>query len=257
MHASLRPLLALGLAGGCLISDPAPTGIALLRISELPGACVVERNPNGEIDIPTDLPYRRARATASFRASERFPGGHHIALGYQDYDGFTGLLQMEVPPERGYGIAEYPTMNYVQATGFAEWQGGAVQFVATGIGGYLNYFMDEQGERLPGKIYALIALDGRNAQDAEVCRIVAIHASAERERMDAYDPSWLVPRPGLMITAEADKTLTPPALDDLSPPGMALVQPGEMPDPGDAPPRMDRNLPNAFATGGGGSSPCD
>jgi len=164
---------------------------------------------------------------------------------------------MEVPPERGYGLAEYPTMNYMQATGFAEWQGGSLLFAGTKIGGYLNYFMSETDDRTPGKTYALIALDGRNAQNVDVCRIVAIHASPDHERMDAYDPSWLVPRPGLMITAEADKTLTPPTLDDLSPPGTALVQPGEVPDPGEAPPPMDRKLPYSYPTGGGGSSPCD
>jgi hypothetical protein len=189
-----------------------------------------------------------------------YAGGHFVAIGYQDEDGRLGVLQMDLPPERGYGISRLPDANTTQAIGFAEWQGGAKQFVGERVAGYINYFgADAGGGTLPGTLYVLTAFEGKDASNADVCRIVAVHASAERERVNAFDPTWFARRRGLLITAE-NETFTPPTLDaaDLQPPSGNKVAPADAPpDPGQPAPPMTVHRPNAFASGGGGSSPCD
>ncbi len=254
----LLGLAASSLTAACVEPSP-PTGIAFLRISEVAGACPLEDTIDGPNQVPTDLPFRRAKATASFRASTRYPGGHYVSIGYADDDGRLGMLQMEVPPERGYGISQLPAANITQALGFAEWQGDQLLFAAQSVaGGYVNYFgANEGGGELPGKLYVLTAFDSKDASDNVVCRIVAVHASAERERVTPFDPSWLEPRPGLLITAE-NEAFVPPTLDNLASPSNAPVAPADAPpDRGDAAPPMTVHRANFFPTGGGGSSPCD
>jgi len=250
MSLRLAPVTALAVLAGCPADESHPTGIALIRVSEVAGPCPID-TLNGHARIPTDLPFRRAKATAAFRASERFDGGHIITVGYQDEDARLGHIDLEVPAERGYGIADYRDQVKVQAAGFAEWQGGTLLYAGERVDGYLNYF-SAQGSDLPGKVYALLAFDAIDG-----CRIVAVHASAEVERVTPFDPTWLVPRPGLLITNQGG-TQTTPAFDDLNMPGTGTVPPQDAPaDPGEPAPAMPTHGPNAFSDGGGGDSPCD
>jgi hypothetical protein len=70
----------------------------------------------------------------------------------------------------------------------------------------------DDGEKMPAKVYSLLAFDGKDAAGADICRIVAIHATAQYERVTEYDVAWLEPRPGLIITSEGG-ALSTPALD--------------------------------------------
>lgn len=240
------------------LSSEEPMGLALIRVSEVTGACPVEDGPDHD-ELPTNLPYRRAKATASFRASTTYAGGHYISIGYADDEGRLGMIQMEVPKDRGYGIGEYDNAGIVQSIGFAEWKDGTLDFAGTNVTGYMNYFGAEANSSdLPGTVFSLVGFAGKNADNADICRIVAIHASAERERVTPFDPSWIEPRPGLLIVGDHG-TLIPPPLDDLSPPSNAPTAPADAPaDPGEPPPPITLHGNNSFSSSGyGSSSPCD
>lgn len=240
-------------------AETPPQGLALVRVTEIDGVCPLEQDNNyGLTRIPTDLPFRRAKATAAFRESEAYPGGHFIAVGYQDPEGRVGMIQYEVPPDRGYGIAQYKDMVIRQGAGFAEWQNDQLLFAGRSVNGYLNYLSTEDGEKMPAKVYSLLAFDAKDPAGADLCRIVAIHATAQYERVTDYDVAWLEPRPGLIITSEGG-ALSTPALDNLVAPSAVPVAPAVAPpDPGAPARRMEHQGPRSFPDPSwGGGSPCD
>lgn len=271
-RALLRTLIALhvGLLAGC--TDEAPRGIAVVRLSDLPGSCPVKDacgsgapTANGAV-LDGEFPYVRSRAVASFQASSRFTGGAAIAVGWKDEAGQIGLVQAELSPTRGYGIALVPETTREgdptkppQAVGYGLWKDGALVFTPKRfIGGFVNYLPGPRddgaaGPLPPSKAYVLLITEGVNAAGETRCQVVAVHASADRERTEPWDPDWLRMRPQMLSLAGREA----PTFAGVAAP-TAVVQAVEQApaDPGGSAPFLTQ-ASYGPSCGFGGSSPCD
>ena len=240
-----------------------PQGVAYLRITSMEGHCPATQpvgpctidNSHCDVEHMTDLPFDRAQATAAFEASARWADGNLIALGFQTSDGAIGKLQVDLGPNRGYGLSDfpYPTQvpGYVETTppppegvqqgiGYVEWKDGQRVFAATSVtSGVINYGAIDPTEATTldaNTTYIHVAFDGVEADGLAACRVVGAHVVRNYDRFNAYDPSWLDPDPSaIMYQGET----SPPTFDGDTAPTANLVDPGSAPaDPGGAAPAL-------------------
>jgi hypothetical protein len=259
------------LAAGC--GPGAPQGIGYLRVSELDGACDIPEDPfHAHYPVlPTNLDYRRVHATTSFNGDSRWPGGAAIATGWQDADGKVGLVRVDVAPDRGYGPSLSPVGTFHQAVGYEEWKDGQRVFAATSFVGIVNYVpAPREGKSLlgsepppgfaPGALFLHVALTGVDAAGKPSCRIIGLHAAPDHARTERYDPSWLKPRPSMLIVESGvqDVAAAPPTFSDEAPPSTALVSPAAAPaDPVTTAPRLETHAGLPSDASGDGSDSCD
>jgi hypothetical protein len=263
---------------GC--GQATPKGIAFMRLTEQPGSCGVTMpvGPMGVDQLPP-LPSRSVHGVASFEGGSRWASGDLVAIAWQDPDGTIGRIQVDIGPERGFGVSDFPTSapnpHPQQAFGYVEWKDGQRKFTATQVFGILNYQPDTSGDtsvlpdlggtpdpnphRPPAAFFSHIAIDGVGPQGEAQCRILGLHA-ATHDRVGDYDPSWLLPNPTMLFVDGAAATYA----DDKAP-SVHLVKPSAAtPDPGGEAPKLTGTstsyLPGASTghTGGDdGSGSCD
>ena len=270
MSRASHCVAALFVASGCSSISP-PLGAAFLRVTEIPAACqaTMATGPTG-IDQFVNLPYDRAHTAAAFEGGSHF-GGDLVALGWQMGDGRIARLQVDVGPNRGYGISAFPAANpgptaaavgsepaFSQALSYVEWKGTTRTFAAQKVWGIVNYVEDKSASPdgstwPPLTLYAHVALDGIGAMGEAQCRVLGVHVAADHQRTDSYDPAWLAPSPSALVV---DGAPVPDFASD-APLTTKLVMPGTVSDPGGDPPKLGRHalaLPPGVSGGGGGDS---
>jgi hypothetical protein len=241
-----------------------PPGVAYLRITSMPGPCPATQpvgpctieNSHCDVEHMTALPFDRAQATVAFEPSPRWTGGNLIALGFQTSAGAIGRLQVDVGPNRGYGLSDFPFPSPVagapgeatppppegvqQGIGYVEWKDGRRIFAATSVtSGVINYGginPTEVSSLDPNTTYIHVAFDGIDADGLAACRIVGAHVMRDYDRFNTYDPSWLDPDPTAILYQ--DQAGPPSFAGDAAPTAM-LVDPGAAPpDPGGRAPAL-------------------
>lgn len=249
-----------------------PNGIAFVRISELNGACPVERTGTGSPPkFPDDLEFRRSHATMGVRGDSIFTGGNVITTAWKEPGGRITRMYIDVGPDRGYGATVSPSTSWTQAVGYVEWLDGVRVFSATRADGTITYeasTVDESGGafkdfsgppppgKAPGALFAHHWFTGVDDLGNTMCRLIALHADATQLREEPYDPSWLAANPTVLIVeGQAPKA---PTFDGDQAPSASLVSPDKAPkDPGSAPPRLDFKGGTLNEGVGGGGNACD
>jgi len=263
-----RCLAWIGVAGciwlaGCQEEDGG--GIAFLHIGELDGPCpAYSQNVIDRLEV---LPFRRAHAIAAYQGGSAWDGGNLIAIAWQDADGTVGRLYYDIGPDRGYGItAPAPAFDamgpreYQETTGLVQWNGDVRTFGALRSFGIVNYRTDAPPGAATdelhghGEFFAQMAYEGGDDDGDVVCRVIGVHAHPTRDRVDPYDPSWLAPNPGVMMSVTVAPTFagdTAPSTD-LVAPALAGADPG-----GPAPRMYIRNPETDQGGSGDGTGGCD
>jgi len=249
---------------GC---DGGITGIAFLHITDLDEPCpAVNADGTAKLDEFVFLPFRRAHATSAYHGGSEWSGGNVIAMAWRDDDGTIGRLAFDIGPDRGYGITDWipppagsTTSLYQETVGFVEWNGTERRFAALRANGVVNYQRDDPPGSHDsddtfdqGEFYAHLAFDGVGPAGEPLCRILGVHATPDRERVDAYDPTWLEPSATMMFSTVREPTFSAerPPTDKAIAPDLAG------PDPGGEPPDMHvRQLETR--PGNGGTGGCD
>ncbi len=273
------PLLLL-LAAACQdASGSGRPGVAYLRIAAMDGPCTATQPISGvprlcpidnlrcAVDKMLDLPFTRAQATVAFEAASQWPGGNLVAVAWQGADGSIGRLQIDLGPNRGYGLSHFPYPSPAvpsgqtfggmapppdgvqQAIGYVEWQGSERRFAATSVtSGLINYgglFVAGSVMPDPRAMYVHVAFDGVGPNGEAKCRVIGMHVSGDYDRFNAYDPSWLEPDPGILL---GNDRVWPPSFAGDKAPTVATLAPAAAPaDPGGVAPPMP--MMASYATG--------
>lgn len=269
MARGLGALAALGVLG-CA----EPQGIALLRVSELEGPCETAWE-SGYPVIPSDLEYERIRTAAAFQGGSRWSGGQLIATGWREADGSVARLQIDLGPGRGYQATYMPThplrdetslrIGMEQAISYVVWRDGERIAAARDVAAVIQYAPHRPDDAAgpfgrhdrPGTLFLHAAFEVVDEAGRPECHVVAMHARADAERDELYDPSWFEPNPSALIV-EDDTRWIPPTFDGDREPSADLVVASEAAaDPGGAAPGMDALGPTLFDHSVGGGNLCD
>lgn len=280
---SLCALLFAAACGSSGSSGSGPQGVVYARIAASDGPCTATQPLEGvpgfcpssnlrcSVDQMDDLPFARARGTLAVEAASRFAGGNLLAMAWQNADGSVARFQMDVGPNRAYGLTHFPYPNPAvmggsyggdpappegvqEAIGYVEWKDGQRVFGATSVtsailnyGGLFTAVSGTSGGPDPSVMFMHVAFDGVGPAGEAKCRVVGVHALRDYERFTDYDPAWLEPDPSIML---GDDHAWPPSFSGDTPPSMNIVAPGEAADdPGGVAPELALRAPTAYTHG--------
>jgi hypothetical protein len=263
-----------------------PQGVAYVHLSSFDAPCTATQplhdiptgcpstNQRCAVDVMDDLPFTRAQATYAVEGASQFEGGNLLALAWQNADQSISRMQMDVGPNRGYGLTHfpYPAPSVVasgeafnglvappegvqEAIGYVEWKDGVRVFGGTSVtSAILNYgalFTDVVGINGlpdPNSLFIHVAFDGVGPAGEKKCRVLGLHGLRDYERFNPFDPSWLDPNPTMMLGNDLSKW--PPTFSGDAPPTSNLLAVGAAPDPGGPAPDLPRSSdPFAYMNG--------
>jgi hypothetical protein len=241
-------------ASGC-----APTGASFMHAIELPGTCesyISQRQDGGALPrydfTPLDtMQFTRIHAATAFEGGSQWSGGNVIAAGWRDADGTVWRLQIDIGPERGYGITYVEdSATLQQGIGLVAWRNGTRVFTTQRVFGAMNYIADHRNA--PQSLFGRFAFNGTDANGQPVCRVLGVHAAPDVERTDPYDPTWLRPEPSILFRGTA------PSYTSDAPPSDHVAAAGEAgADPGGTAPHMTYESPNTLLNSEDFSGGCD